>query len=150
MVDTEGTYTGNLVNEHYFSGNSVAGAFGQGLNFDDVLDSAEHRSAGNLLGAAYSWSLWVKGAFDTSGSPLGSPPDPPEGVFGFSMASGKTLWRNAAFHKLTNDDVVGAQLTSTLSTTDWNHVAGTWDGTNLKLYYNGTLEATSAAGNLAA
>lgn len=37
--------------------------------------------------------------------------------------------------------------TTNLSANIWYHVAGTIDGTNIRLYHNGTLQTTTAAGN---
>ncbi|MEI8047237.1 MAG: LamG-like jellyroll fold domain-containing protein [Bacteroidota bacterium] len=46
--------------------------------------------------------------------------------------------------KKSNGSMVGLRVNGALSTGVWTHVAGTYDGTNLKLYLNGALIASSA------
>lgn len=141
------TYSGNLTNEHQFSGNSVTGALYKGLTLDETSDSVAHENAGTLISTEYSWAFWMKTSFDPSGTPDVAFPDPPEGKFGFSFSSGNTQWRQSAFHMLSDNTLVGANITG-FDTSNWNHVAGTWDGATLKVYHNGDLENSEAATSL--
>lgn len=141
------TYTGNLSNNHHFSGNSVAGAHYTGLQFDDLADTAERLSSGNILVDAYSWSLWVKMAVDPSVAPSVAPEDPPLGALGYSFVSSNVDWRNVVFHRKANDELVGANVNS-FNVGSWNHIAATWDGTTLSAYHNGTLTDTEAVADL--
>ena len=38
------------------------------------------------------------------------------------------------------------QATTTIPLATWTHIAGVWDGTNIKIYVNGVLENTTAKG----
>ena len=58
--------------------------------------------------------------------------------------------RNGGRFAFTLESVAGGGLTymessSTFSTNEWYHIAGTYDGTTMKLYVNGILEASSTA-----
>jgi hypothetical protein len=147
VTDTSGSYTGNLTNEHQFSGNSVSGAIYSALRFDDLSDSATHTQAGNLLTTEYSWSLWVNMNDDPSVAPSVAPDDPPVGALGYSFLSDNTQWRNVVFHRKADDSLVGANV-NTFNTGSWNHIAATWDGSTLSAYHNGTLTESIAVADL--
>lgn len=55
------------------------------------------------------------------------------GKFGFTLASSG------------NGNLTYMESTNTFSTDQWYHVAGTYDGTTMRLYVNGVLEGTSTA-----
>lgn len=123
------------------------GALYKGLTLDEPTDTVAHENAGVLISAAYTWALWIKTSFDPSGTPDVTPPDPPLGKFGFSLSSTNTQWRQTAFHMLSDNSMIGASITD-FDTSNWNHVAGTWDGSTLRVYHNGDLESSEAATSL--
>ncbi len=50
---------------------------------------------------------------------------------------------HVSFHRY-DSGFYGAETTSTLTTGEWTHIAGTYDGSNWQIYVNGHLEATFA------
>lgn len=143
--DIKGAHHGTLQNDHQFSGNSTSGAFYQALSLDDINDSIEAQIGGNAIASQYSWSLWFKSSLDASSTPSTPPTDPPDGTLGFSYSSGNSLWQKTGYHQLADSSYIKIKVTSTLSTTQWNHILGTWNGSTFKLYCNGVLQGTENA-----
>ena len=101
---------------------------------------------------SYSWLMWVQGTSTPvvttninenvlhNGSPT-------EGNFGFAWSHSNPTARQAVWHRL-GGEYVNVQLTTALQGGLWYHIAGTWDGTAVRAYLNGQLEATSTATGL--
>lgn len=53
-------------------------------------------------------------------------------------------------HRASGGSYVTAQMTSTPAADTWHSFGGTFDGTNARVYLNGTLEATSSASSASA
>lgn len=139
---------GYLRNSHNFSGNSVSAPQLRGLSMDDEEDDLYYNHNTTLVSTAYTWSLWVNSIIDPDDNPTFNSAEVNQEVFGFNWNSGNTLWRKTAFHKLSNDDYVLAQVSSDLAANTWYHVAASWNGSVLKLYLNGSLESSVSATSL--
>lgn len=143
-ASTAGTRSGNLLNGHLFSGNSIAGAVGRALRFDDPAvdqtDSVDHiNSTANIYnGSAYSFSLWVNSETTPSLAVIDTTID---GVMGFAWGNSDSSWRQTFYHKDSSGSYVKAHINSTISANTWNHIAGTWDGSAMKVYLNGVYES---------
>ena len=134
-----GTSAGSMT-----SGDQIPGAINGSLDFDadDRVDVGQHALYDLPV---YSWSMWVKGAVvpDSSG--------PNEhvlwnGNYSFSFAWGHSAaFMQAATHK---DSVAwqAAQIATALSADTWYYITGTYDSTNIRVYLDGGLEDTQAAG----
>ena len=133
------------------SANLVAGKVGSGLSFIsggsgsgtlvDLGDQAVYQLA------VYSWSMWVKGTVDpacNAGGTNGQPLWNADSQFNFAWQHTGCTFNKAAAH--TDGTWRSAQIQSPMSAGVWYHVAGTYDGTNLRVYLNGILEATTAHG----
>lgn len=105
-------------------------------------------NGGDFLTADYSWSLWVRSNIDPETTPTNNTAEPSLEVVGFNWSSDNTQWQKAVFHKKSDGDFVRAQLTTDLAVGTWYHVAATWDGSQLKAYLNGSLEASEAAATI--
>lgn len=140
-----GNYSANLINEHYFSGNTASGPLGSALTLRDYGANAVYES-GNLPADGYSYSLWVK-YNHASGNTVVYPPEI-AGKAGFVWASDNAFYHMSAFHKL---DVGGNYATTPITSTSslaadtWHHLAVSWDGATLRLYLNGAFESGNTA-----
>lgn len=65
--------------------------------------------------------------------------------WGFSWSHTNATFRQAAFHQSSGAVYTAAKLTSSLSALTWYTIVGTYDGTNLKCWLNGRVEATTAS-----
>ena len=56
------------------------------------------------------------------------------------------LYNNNVYFNIRNSSLSAnsAISTTSLNNTDWYHIGATWDGSNIKIYINGTLEDTTA------
>ena len=56
------------------------------------------------------------------------------------------LYNNNVYFNIRNASLIvnSAISTTTLNNSDWYHIAATWDGSNIKIYINGTLEDTTS------
>lgn len=133
-----------LLNGLNFSGNSIDGPESSALKISEPEELVNVDLGSSLLTTGYSWSLWVNSAIDPDDAPAYSTVNPTSDVLGMNWSSGNTTWRKTAFHQKSNGDFVHAQLTTNINANTWYHIAGTWDGSNLKVYLNGSLEATTA------
>ncbi len=126
------------------SGDQIPGAINGSLDFDadDRIDVGNHPEFDLPV---YSWSMWVKGtvAPDSSG--------PNEhvlwnGDYNFSFAWGHSAaFMQAATHK-DSEAWQAAQIATTLVADTWYYITGTYDSANIRVYLNGGLEDTQAAG----
>lgn len=92
--------------------------------------------------SAFSFSSWVKS------------PSAPNNV-GYHQwlgyANSTFTWSHASPSFIQSFSIFNAgswyvaQITSTLLANTWYHIAGTWDGTNIAVFLNGSLEATTPA-----
>lgn len=74
--------------------------------------------------------------------------DPSQQDLGFSWSHPAAAFRQAAYQQVSPSTYVSAKLTSVLSAGVWYAIGVTWDSTNLRVYLNGALQATTAAGGL--
>ena len=113
--------------------------------FDGVDDYVTMDGSASIFSSSYSVSFWFNGTTFPIGGPGGRV------LFALHTAAGGNLLFVVAdtqgiLHTFNNSSI-RAQGTTQTSTGTWNHCAITTDGTNMKLYKNGTLEDTSATGN---
>jgi hypothetical protein len=134
--------SGNLDNDHQFSGNSVAGVLGTALMLDDAYDTVAY-SAGGLPTGKYSYSLWLKS--NHNGSDTISYEPEIAGSAGFVLASSNTLFHKSAYHKLSNGEYVTTAIASTLSANTWYYLGVSWSGSELSVYLNGQRESGNTA-----
>ncbi|MCF8265691.1 MAG: fibronectin type III domain-containing protein, partial [Melioribacteraceae bacterium] len=117
------------------------------LQFDGIND---HINSGtiNLSGSAITLETWVKADAFQSNFPY------------ISQIAGTEASGNSAFLRLGDGDIPagnkvqfvlqfgGSQIkltsSSTLQTGQWYHIAGTYDGTNMKVYINGAQDASNS------
>ncbi len=126
------------------SSNQVSAAIDGGLDFDDVNDYVNAGNSADFDLTTYSWSMWVR----TDHSPTGGENEQPlwngDTQFQFNWNHNNAAYRGAALH---NDGAwQPAQIATSLQANVWYFVSATYDGTNLRVYLNGSLEDTQAAG----
>ena len=94
----------------------------------------------------YSWSMWVKGTMapTCNAGSNGQPMWNADSQFNFAWQHNSCAFYKAAAH--TDGTWRSAQIQSPMSAGVWYHIAGTYDGANLRVYLNGVLEATTAHG----
>ncbi|CAN5262884.1 hypothetical protein BH10PLA2_BH10PLA2_00620 [soil metagenome] len=96
---------------------------------------------------AYTWVTWIKGVAApttasqsfvlTNGSALQS--------HGFCWDHTGPSFQQAAFHQNSSGTYFTAKLTSTLAANQWYQVVSTWDGSSIRIYLNGQLQATTSS-----
>jgi hypothetical protein len=135
--------SGNLLNNHHFSGNSATGPVGNGVLLDEANDYISYENGG-LSSSAYSYCFWVNNSVSSS-----SNVDVEcliEGKAGFIWASSNTNFHLSAYHQLDgggNYSTTG--LPSALQANTWYHLGVTWDGSDLALYENGVWQSSNTA-----
>lgn len=110
-------------------------------------DNADFKPTG-----VFSVSVWVKTS--TSGKMIVNACSQNSNVAGWFIDCGLNGVNKANFVIGKNTGTGGADYkvcSSTTSITDgnWHHIVAVWDGTNMKMYLDGILEATTAAFNAA-
>lgn len=131
--------TGTLTNGPLWS----QGKFGQSLKFDG---SNDHVTVGDQLdfngNTPFALSSWVNLTAAPAASQFG------QILSKYDAGSAGEWWfaidenRNVSF--LRECGSFGTVSTSTINLNTWYHVAGTYDGTNLRIYINGVLDKTTA------
>jgi hypothetical protein len=136
----------------------VAGAYGGGVTqggasaLNDDADPAGVFSTGNvsvadrsaLRPASVTVEAWIK----TSGSPWSVPYIAAKARAGGTLSYGLQMTDTSKV--LMSIQSAGGTFYQAVSTTSvednvWHHVAGTFDGSSVRLYVDGTLQATTAA-----
>lgn len=105
------------------------------------------------ISTAYTFEHWINSNVNQAGAAiktayLGATGS--SGAYGFAYDHTNAGFIGAAFHQLSNTTFVAAKATTALTGSTWWRVVGTWDGTNIRLYVNGTLEKTTAAASIIA
>ncbi|MBI4230673.1 MAG: LamG domain-containing protein [Planctomycetes bacterium] len=121
----------------------TAGKFGNGLSFDGTNDHLQISDDAVLDPASFTIEAWVK--FDTvgSGSVQGIAGKRSGSDDGFELTLESS--RKFQFRVDTGAGNGSTALGSTqVSAGTWTHVAATYDGTTMRLYVNGTQEASAA------
>ena len=125
----------------------MSGVVSQAFSFNSASDQAmEIPYSAALATSAFSLEAWVK--------PASQLPSPDDHAFVFGQSFGRQL--------AVRGGVVGLEVLFAVSTDrlnfydmygsgeipigEWTHLVGTWDGTNLSLYINGTLDQQSPPG----
>lgn len=146
----EATFT-NLGTSPDIGGSNGATINGTGMTSVTAQDGATRAMAGGSLDAsnngattAYTYSFWWKG---TSNPGTGSPDQIIRGgtssdSIGMNWSHNNAAFRQAAQHQQSNGTYIAAKATTTLVGGTWYHIAITHTGTALKIYVNGTNEAT--------
>jgi hypothetical protein len=113
-------------------------------------DAGLAQSTGAFPNPNYTWMFWVKMpvAPETTNNsqPIrnGNGPD----TWSFAWSHTEAALRQAASHQLSTGSWVSAQIPGTLEANRAYHIAGTYDGSNLKVYLNGVLQATQLVGSI--
>lgn len=104
-------------------------------------------SSSYLLNSSYSWSQWLiaDAAPGTANVKQSIQNGSNSDSWGFSWNHTNSSFQQAAYHKQSSDQTYySAKLTSTLSGNTKYLIVTTWDGSNLRVYLNGSLEPTTA------
>jgi choice-of-anchor C domain-containing protein len=146
LQDAVGGHRGAL-----FNGASPApGKVGQGIAFDGIDDYATIPFSPAMTSRTFSVETWIK--------PLGPVDDPTFGqefIFGQALGSPALLARpsangiRVAFAFAVNwaaSLYPAVEAAAELPFNENSHVAGTWDGTTLRIYVNGVLSGESVPG----
>jgi len=137
--DSAGTNHAQLANGAYFD----SGMVGQAFWLDGASQSIQVPYASNLISASFTFEMWVYPS-----APIGWQ------AFVFGQGYGRQLVVQAGetglWVALYVTDLYG-NFTGLGSSTEipieaWTHLAGTFDGTYLKLYINGALDAQGEPG----
>jgi hypothetical protein len=138
------------------STDQVAAKIGGGLNF--IATAYVNAGTSTVFSLpVYSWSLWINGNAAPGCLTSGDNQQPllKDTQFQFNWSHwppttcpGDTTFVQAAAHSDAASFWNAAKITSVnpLLANTWYYVVGTYDGTNLRVYLNGGLEATTAAG----
>ncbi len=147
-VDTEtADWSGNWNTAMLMNGTAwTSGVYGNGLLFDGVNDAVQITPSETLILAGgftfETWinptapsSAWVWSQLQGSGNQTYTLALAPSGVVSF------TMYTSTAYYPLFT--------TATLPLNTWTHLAVTYDGTNLKIYFDGVeVAARTVAGTL--
>ena len=141
--DSVGSNQGTLLNGASFA----QGMVGQAFSFNGSNQCVQIPNAPSLVNSNYSVEAWVK--------PLAQVSDPinQEVIFGQSYGHCLLLARTGSTGVLvafqfgvSHFTFFEAAGTSEIPIGQFTHLAGTWDGTTLRLYINGVLNAQSTPG----
>ena len=116
----------------------VAGRYGGGLQFNGSGAYVDIGSSSLLsLTSGITLTSWVyPTAFSISHTALGK-----SGPYSLRSNQGSTALSRFSINTGTNTDLAGV---TSLTLNAWNHLAGTYDGVNMRYYLNGVLDSTVA------
>jgi hypothetical protein len=130
----------------------ATGKYGTAVKFDgknDYIQTA-HTAALNITGNQISLSAWISPASISStrvivGKPASATQHiSPNYSYALLMVSGVPR-----FHVRLGNTTYTLNAATTLTTNTWKHIAGTYDGTTMRLYIDGVLSASkTATGNV--
>jgi hypothetical protein len=125
----------------------TAGKVGKAFSFNGIdQDVRVWDRAGLHLTSGMTLEAWIKpsraGVYQNIISKWdGCYESPEQKCYLIGLEPGNHVY--IGFSEQGNDwNSTSVQSTSTISTTDWTHVAGTYDGTTLTIYVNGSAQAT--------
>jgi hypothetical protein len=121
---------------------STAGRFGSALSFDGVNDIVTVPDANSLdLATGMTLEAWVKPSALGTGWHAAVFKEQTAGLAYSLYANGNTSRPSVHVNPGTETDTRG---TAQLALNTWSHLTGTYDGTTLRLYVNGTLVSSKA------
>lgn len=121
----------------------LTGQFGNAVQFNGGTQYISVTNSLNPISTTFSVAAWVNPSSLGAAQTLLSQQD--------GNGSGTDwLWIDTSGQLHSSLGNVALNTTTQLSSGQWNHVALTYDGTDLRLYINGELEATAAANMTAA
>ena len=154
-LNTKITDRSSQGNHGYLTANAVAtssltapGKIGQGLHFTSATD--QMKAIKYDLTTGYTYSAWVKGdRAPTVGETFGTNflQNDNRDVSGINWDGFSDTDTVRAYHRNSANGYQYAQITSssTIAANTWYHFTASWDQTNLRVYFNGKLEATTLA-----
>jgi RHS repeat-associated protein len=147
VADTSGTGNGGTISGAAWT---AAGKFGSALDFDGVDDSVAVADAGSLdLTTGLTLSAWVKPHAISGDWQHVLAKEHGAADAAYALKADGNFSRPDIGLKRSDGNWYYANGTSALSSNQWAHIAGTWDGQTLRLYINGTwVRSTSMSGSL--
>ena len=145
-TDIEGGNDGTLLGGTFFSTSKVGAGFA--FDTDDDRVSIAHHTNYDVQSPGFSVHFWVKGTKNQSQSLF----DVVDKSHGWTDSTGWTFQGDSSTGLLSfaigaggagNGNFISAQGPDVLDGT-FHHFVGTWDGSTISVYVDGTLEATSA------
>jgi hypothetical protein len=131
-------YTGTLVGAPTWTpGHTGPGS----LTFDGISQTVD------VALAAYTWAVWAKGTVapgTTVNQEIVSAA--PSDAMGFNWSNADATFVQAVQHRLSTGEYVAAKLTTPLVANRWYYLSASYDGTTLKAYLNGQLQASVVTG----
>ena len=137
-IDSAGTKHGDQ------NGNaSTPGKIAGGQDFD-TNDSVDMGDEPEFDLSAYSWSMWINSSAAPGSATNEQVIYNADSQFQFNWSQGNASFQQAAAHE---DSVAWqpAQIATPLLGSAWYHIAATYDGSNIRVYLNGSLEDTQPA-----
>lgn len=124
---------------------AAVGKYGSALDFDGVDDLVSIADAADLdLTSAFTLEAWVRPDTLTAGRPVIAKSESAGGNSGY-LLSARYAANNTTGFVASSGAFKSVSRPSPLPEAVWSHLAFTSDGTNLRLYVDGKLEATAPA-----
>ena len=135
VADEQGARTGTV----YGANLNVAGQIGSAASFDGVDDYIDVGDAPESMGAVTVEAI-IKVALGAEGQIICADRENPRELRGFQF---RVFAGKLDLIKIASGIVTATSATS-VDDDAWHHVAGTYDGTNLRVYVDGSLDGTAA------
>jgi len=144
--------SGNEVDGTLINGVGYSSADGGTLTFDGVNDAVQLGNASNIIGSSQSAitvNTWLKtDVINSYRKIITSTTSGTKTIQGIYLSIGTSPY-NLYFGIKTNVSTKSAVYTTNISTSDYSNICGTYDGSYIRLYLNGTQVAiTSHSGNI--